>query len=92
MAIRHREGRKAPWIVYWKNPFTGKTEEESYTTEAEAKKANSLVRHRLKFERESFRPELEPEHSEGNTLESCYYLYLKEKNSPSAGLQPPHLT
>ncbi len=57
MAIRHRAGRKAPWIVYWKNPFTGKTEEEAYISEQEAKKANSLIKHRLKFERETFRVE-----------------------------------
>lgn len=85
MAIRHREGRKAPWIVYWKNPFTGKTEEEAYTVESEAKKANSLVKHRLKFERETFRQKSESLPVD-DTLESCFYLYLKEKNFSKKGL------
>jgi integrase len=80
MAIRFREGRKAPWIVYWKNPFSGKTEEEAHVSEKEAKKANSLIKHRLKYERESFRLADEKAVPEENTLEACYYLYLKEKN------------
>jgi integrase len=79
MAIRHREGRKSPWIVYWKNPFSGKTEEEAFATESEAKKANSLVKHRLKFERDSFRQEEESPPPAVDTLEACYFLYLKEK-------------
>lgn len=81
MAIRYRKGRKAPWIVYWKNPFTDKTEEECFFNEADAKKANSIIRHRLKFERESFRPAPDAENaeSEADTLEACYYLYLHEK-------------
>ncbi|MCL1915328.1 MAG: tyrosine-type recombinase/integrase [Desulfovibrionaceae bacterium] len=86
MAIRFREGRRAPWSVYWKNPFTGKTEEEPYVTEAEAKKANSLLKHRLKFERESFRPEENVQELDGDTLEACYYLYLKEKRFSKKGL------
>lgn len=79
MAIRYREGRKLPYIVYWKNPFTGKTEELPCPTEAEAKKHNSLIKHRLKYERESFRPVPEAEEVQGDTLEICHYLYLKEK-------------
>lgn len=83
MAIRFREGRKAPWIVYWKNPFTGKTEEEVFSSEQDAKKANSLVKHRLKFERESFRPEDHIEQDAvGDSLHACYYLYLKSKQFP----------
>jgi hypothetical protein len=50
MAIRFRDGRKAPWIVYWRNPFTGKMEEEPYSSKKDAKKANSIVKHRLKME------------------------------------------
>lgn len=87
MAIRHRPERKLPWIVYWKNPFTGKTEEEGYLTEGEAKKANSLVKHRLKYERESFRPvEASPAPAD-DTLEACYYLYLKAKRFNKKGLK-----
>lgn len=79
MAIRYREGRHQPWIVYWKNPFTGKTEELPCSTESDANKQNSLIKHRLKYERDSFRPTEEKQEPEGNTLEACYYLYLKEK-------------
>jgi len=85
MAIRFREGRKSPWITYWKNPFTGKTEEEAYTTEKEAKKANSLIKHRLKFERETFCREDQHQQPTTDTLEACYFLYLKEKNFSQKG-------
>ncbi len=50
MAIRYRAGRKSPWQVYWNNPHTGKRESESFATEAEAKKEESLVKHRLRFD------------------------------------------
>ena len=65
--------------MYWKNPFTNKTEEMPYVTEADAKKANSLIKHRLKFERESFRPKEEERISASDSLRVCYYLYLSEK-------------
>lgn len=87
MAIRYRDGRKAPWIVYWKNPFTGKTEEEAFSTDAAAKKANSLIKHRLKYERETFRPESETEQISGDSLQACYYLYLKEKKFEKSSLR-----
>lgn len=79
MAIRYREGRKLPFIVYWKNPFTGKTEELPCPSESEAKKQNSLIKHQLKYERDSFRPEPASEEIQGDSLEACYYAYLKEK-------------
>lgn len=79
MAIRYRQGRKAPWVVYWKNPFTGKTEEFPCETEDQAKKENSLIKHRLKYERESFRPNDQAPDIQGDSLEACHYLYLKEK-------------
>lgn len=79
MAIRYRNGRNSPWIVYWKNPFTGKTEELPCTREDEAKKQNSLIKHRLKYERGSFRPKNSDPEPDQDTLEACYYLYLKEK-------------
>lgn len=77
MAIRKREGRKSPWQVYWNNPFTGKRETANFMDEKEAKKYDSLVKHRLKFDRESFR---EPEKEDSVvTLEMAYISYLREK-------------
>ncbi|GAB1254497.1 hypothetical protein Defa_19840 [Desulfovibrio sp. TH_2024_36128] len=53
MAIRYRQGRASPWQCYWNNPFTGKRESESFVTQPEAEKHDSLIKHRLRFERES---------------------------------------
>ena len=81
MAIRYRKNRKAPWQVYWNNPFTGKRESVSFDTEAEAKKEESLVKHRLKFDRDSFKKEeTEEENTAELTVEQVYMLYLKAKN------------
>ena len=89
MAIRNREGRASPWQCYWNNPFTGKRESESFNTEEDAKKHDSLVKHRLRFERESFRKEEaeQVESSCGLTLEACYLQYLKQKKFSKQSLQ-----
>lgn len=79
MAIRHREGRASPWQCYWNNPLTGKRECANFATRAEAEKHDSLIKHRLRFERESFRKEDIEEEAEVLTLEACYLHYLKEK-------------
>lgn len=81
MAIRKREGRAKPWQVYWNNPFTGKRETISFETKEEAEKEDSLVKHRLKFERESFRHcnEAEDRGAKAITLEAVYMKYLEEK-------------
>jgi integrase len=65
--------------VYWKNPHSGKTEEEAYASEQEARKAHSLIRHRLKFERDTFRWADTPERPAAGALDACYALYLQEK-------------
>ena len=54
MAIRERKGRAAPFEVYWINPWTKKRESRSFATRQEAEKEDSLIKHRLKFDRESF--------------------------------------
>lgn len=79
MAIRERKGSARPWQCYWNNPFTGKRESLSFATKEEAEKEDSLVRHRLRFERESFRPEIKSELGMGLSLEAAYLAYLKEK-------------
>ena len=89
MAIRYREGRASPWQCYWNNPFTGKRESESFNTEEDARKHDSLVKHRLRFERESFRKEdaEQVESSCGLTLEACYLQYLKQKKFSKKALE-----
>ena len=89
MAIRYRQGRASPWQCYWNNPFTGKRESESFNTEDDAKKHDSLVKHRLRFERESFRKEEKEKDGETTilTLESCYLQYLKQKQFSKKALE-----
>lgn len=82
MAIRERKGRACPWQCYWNNPITGKRESESFATRHEAEKHDSLIKHRLRFDRESFRKEgeeTETDAPEELTLEGAYILYLREK-------------
>ncbi len=82
MAIRYRKGRASPWQCYWNNPLTGKRECANFITQHEAEKHDSLIKHRIKFDRESFKKEEKEEHEEKTealTLEGAYLLYLKQK-------------
>lgn len=82
MAIRERKGRASPWQVYWNNPITGRREAANFSTRQEAEKHDSMIRHRLRYERESFR-EAETEEASAPPFES---LYLKEKQFDREGL------
>ncbi len=88
MAIRYRKGRASPWQCYWNNPLTGKRECANFGTQHEAEKHDSLIKHRIKFDRESFRREKEEpeEKTEALTLEGAYLLYLKQKQFNKTGL------
>lgn len=79
MAIRKRPGRASPFQVYWNNPFTGKRESASFVSLLEAKKHDSLIKHKLEYERETFRPDDFEEEPEGMTVEALFYLYIKGK-------------
>lgn len=80
MAIRERKGRASPWQCYWNNPLTGKRECANFATRQEAEKHDSLIKHRIRFDRESFRKgEEEKEQAQDMTLEACYLEYLKTK-------------
>ncbi len=80
MAIRFRKERGAlPWECYWNNPLTRKRECAYFETRKEAQKYDSLVKHRLRFERESFQKEENEKGTENLTLEAAYLLYLKQK-------------
>lgn len=83
MAIRERKGRKALFMVYWRNPFTGALESKSVETRAEAEKLDAFVKYQLKYERESFRREeatTEKPKPQVQTLETVFYLYLRDRN------------
>lgn len=90
MAIRERKGRASPWQVYWNNPLTGKRECLNFASRQEAEKHDSLIKHRIKFDRESFRQEEKENEKEQQardvTLETCYIAYLKEKQFSKKGL------
>lgn len=75
MAIRKR---KDAFQVYWNNPHTGKRESITCKTLEDAQKEDSLIKHRLRFERESFSKGEEKEVQEV-TLEALYMAYLKDK-------------
>ncbi len=79
MAIKERPDRRKAFLVYWRNPFTGRLESQSFNTKAEVERQNALIQYRLKYERESF--QITDESSACNpveTLESVFYQYLKE--------------
>jgi integrase len=80
MAIRFRPSRRAPWQVYWNNPHTGKRESRSFEHEADARRHDSLVKHRLKHEPETFEAEAPHEpHEPGQSLEAMIYAYFRAK-------------
>lgn len=83
MAIRERKGRASPWQCYWNNPITGKRECANFATRLEAEKYDSLIKHRIRFDRESFKKGEEEgqdtDAQEALTLEMCYLAYLKQK-------------
>lgn len=88
MAIRKRSGRKKAYLVYWRNPHTQKLESKSVETLAEAEKLDAYVQYQLKYERDSFLP-VEPETDQPvtHTLESLFYLYLKDRNFAKENLE-----
>lgn len=80
MAIRYRKDRKAPWQVYWNNPHSGRRESRSFEHEHDARKFDSLVKHRLRYEPETFESTEAPvDDPAGLTLEALIYAYLKAK-------------
>lgn len=86
MAIRKRKGRASPYQVYWNNPFTEKRESMSFVTLAEARKVESLIKHRLEFDRESFRPQDDDTHT-GGTVGEILTLYLAAKKMAGINLK-----
>ncbi len=87
MAIRKRKGRASPYQVYWNNPFTGARESASFATLDEAAKEDSLVQHRLKYERESFRPEGDGNPATGGSVREIVALYLAARKMQGINLK-----
>lgn len=75
MAIRKRGPN---YQVYWRNPITGERECQACATLKEARKMDSLVKHRKEHEREEF-TQAEPPRPDGLTVEDVFYAYLKSK-------------
>lgn len=87
MAIRIQKGRKSPFVVYWTNPFTGKSESKAFGLLEEAKKHDAFIKYQLKYERDTFRRMEETKQSQRNTLESTLYQYLKDKQMDAQNLE-----
>ncbi|WP_165178213.1 tyrosine-type recombinase/integrase [Desulfovibrio sp. ZJ369] len=87
MAIRVKNGRKNPYIVYWRNPTTHKLESKSFPTRAAAEKFNALILYQLQYEPENVQ---KPESMQGEdlplTVERLFYLYLQDRNFTEANL------
>ena len=81
MAIRIRKNRAAQYQVYWNNPYTGKRESKSFEDHEKALAFDSLIQHRLRFEKESFRSAI-TQNGNTPTIEDATYLYLNEKRFP----------
>ncbi len=70
------ERRGKSYRVYWRNPQTGKLERETCADLRAAKKLDSLIKHRLEHERESFVQKEQPR-PDGITVEDVVYAHLK---------------
>ncbi|MBQ3059578.1 MAG: site-specific integrase [Desulfovibrio sp.] len=83
MAIRKRHGREGlAYQVYWNNPYTGARESKTLHTLADARRFDSLIRHRLQHEVESFMPEQLVREGADRTVEDAIFLYLRDKSFP----------
>ena len=82
MAIRKRDKcTEHPYQVYWTNPFTKKRESVFCETLQEAQKTDAMIKYRLAWEKDSFRPSEQQtkEDVSNNTLGGIIYAYLREK-------------
>jgi len=80
MAIRKRHGAQGlSYQVYWNNPFTGARESKTFHTLKEARAFDSLIRHRLVHETDSFKPQELVRNGAERTVEDAIFLYLRDK-------------
>ncbi|AGC50621.1 tyrosine-type recombinase/integrase [Lawsonia intracellularis] len=81
MAIRKRNLKSKNAIsyqVYWNNPYTGLREAKTFPTLFEASAFESLIKHRLKYEKTFFKPK-ENTTLEPVTLYDAVLCYLQKK-------------
>lgn len=78
MAIRFRPQRKH-WEVYWRNPYTLRTQTAVFADQGEAVKHDAWIKFKLKHDKEYFLPAEKEREKADDSLEAIYYLYLKEK-------------
>lgn len=79
MAIRYRPQRKH-WEVYWRNPYTLKTQAVTFSDHGEAVKHDAWIKYKLRYEKEYFLPsDNDKTKAKDDSLEAIYYLYLREK-------------
>lgn len=82
MAIRKRNLKRKKAIsyqVYWNNPYTGVREAKTFLSLFEAHAFESLIKHRLKYEKTFFKPK-EKNILEDITLHDVVCCYLQKKN------------
>jgi integrase len=77
-----KDGREKPWHVYFNHPFSGKRVTIPFSDEKAAKAENSSIKHRLKYDRESFREDDGDQDAEnGNgelTVDDVLLMYLRD--------------
>lgn len=80
MAITKLNRRSKPYRVYWRNPYTQKTQTKHFDSLREARKHDSLVKHWLEFEPEMLAPETETQASGDDlTVSAVVWAYLKDR-------------
>lgn len=87
MAIEQRKDRRLRYRVYWNNPISGKREHQSFATLAEARRHDSLIKHRITHERESFRDEQDSSSETGDTIREIISIYIQTKNFTGINLK-----
>lgn len=82
MAIRKRKhAHKKMWSyqVYWNNPHTKRRESRTFALLSQAKIFDAHIKHRLKYEKESFSIDQNTLVAQDITLKKLVTLYLQEK-------------
>jgi len=81
MAIRKKQRASGDlsYLVYWINPYTGRQESKNFHDQKEAKAYDSLIKHKIKHDNETFKPKEYVRTGNELTVEDAAFLYLREK-------------
>jgi integrase len=85
MAMRYKKNR-GRWEVYWRNPYTKKIQSATFLEQGDAVKHDAWIRFKLQHEKEYFLPSEPSRVKLDDSLETLYFLYLKEKQFPVRAL------